>query len=770
MLVVLNRRDRPEAPVGSNNNTVLYYYGFQHPVSTKIKSFPVIAFPKVMKAKPETLENTMKSSPSLQVKPFTDKISSDGPPRRRAPPKSTKSLDGNEFRRQLGHNRLFSLDKIDAGSDERRAVCNTPVLATLNSVPPEASPHLDPSFGDSFMSSNPSKRAPPKRSKSMEESKFLPYTIPYLASKIDVDEPVNAFKRMTIVDTGPQAEFFEYSGDNSKTGSQTKQPQFRANQRIISVDKLEDGIDKGGTGTDSNSPTSTKVKGSPPAALSKFIKKQGKSSAITTMSSRSVQVESSTDKTPRDGTPRRRRAPPKSTKSLDRNEFRSQLGHNRVAAFDKIDIGSVKPNTPAMTKLEGSPPEASSKLMEVQVESPDNNITWSRSMQAESSAAKTSPDRPSRRRIPPKSTKSLDRNEFRCLLAHNRGGSTINIDGNDNLRAASNTPAPAKLKGCTPPEASPHLQLSFGDTFPGSKHHKRSMSMDENLFKSNFLQYPIPYLASKIDNDERASSFKALTMADTGPQPEHSESSCVNSGVAKGANDGLPGSQDTQPQSRMNKREICVDKINDSSDTGETATNAPASAKVKGFPPVALSKFIKKQRKASSITMTWSRSVKAEPSTGNTPVDGTRRERCAPPKSTKSLDGNEFRSQLGHNRVAAFDKIDVSNEKRSTAPDSPVSAKVKCSPPEASSKFTQAQPEAFDNTISWSRSLQLELSTENTSRDGSCRRRALPKSTKSLDGNECGSQLGHNQVLSRDTMGDGSEKRGTASITLRSRK
>jgi hypothetical protein len=116
---------------------------------------------------------------------------------------------------------------------------------------------------------------------------------------MDKDESANnAFKIMSMVDTALQAEPFDYSGDNSKTvkaasdglpGSQAVQPQFRASKRVTSVDKIDLASDNVGMAFDA--PTSAKVKSSPPAALSKFMKKETKSSAITTTWSRNVQVE-----------------------------------------------------------------------------------------------------------------------------------------------------------------------------------------------------------------------------------------------------------------------------------------------------------------------------------------------------------------------------------------------------------------------------------------------------------------------------------------------
>jgi hypothetical protein len=351
---------------------------------------------------------------------------------------------------------------------------------------------------------------------------------------------------------------------------------------------------------------------------------------------------------------------------------------------------------------------ALSKFIQAKPESFDNTMKSSRSLQLKSFADKISSDGPHRRRAPPKSTTSLDGNEFRRQLGDNR---LFTLDKND---AGSNT-----------------------------------------------------YFASKIDVDEPVNAFKIMRMVDTGPQAESFEYSGDNLKTLKAASGGLPGSQHTQPQFSVNKQVTSVDKIEDSSDKRGTASNAPTPAKVKGSPPAALPKYIKKQRQASPITMTWSRSANAEFSTGNTSIDGTPQRRRAPPKSTKSLDGKEFRNQLGHYRVASFHKIDVSSEKRSAASNTFVSAKIKGSPPTAAtSKVMQAQPESFDNTITRSRSMQVESSiTENTSRDGPPQRRALPQ-----DGNEFGQQLGHNQVFSLDISDDSGIKRGTVANTPTSEK
>jgi hypothetical protein len=720
--------------------------------STKVNSFPLVASSKLMEAQPELLDNAMRSSRILKPKPSADKTSSDDvPPRRRAPPKSTKSIDWNEFTRQLGY------DKPDAGSENRGAASNTHAPGKLHIISPAAS---------LVGSSTSNKRVTPKRSKSLDEnifkSKFLPYTIPYLAKKRDKDQSANnALKIMTMVDTGLQAESFEYSGENAKTfkaasdglpGSEAVQPHFRAKERVTSVAKIADGSDKGVTAFDA--PTSAKVKSSPPAVLSKFIKKEQKSSAITMTWSRSVQAEPSMGNNSLNGLPRKRRAPPKSTKSLDGNEFRNQLDHN----------------TPVSANVKGSSIQASSKFMQAQPETFDNTITWSRNMQIEPFAANISPDGPSRRRVPPKPTKSLDRNEFRRQLGHNRGASSINAnidDGSDKRGTGSTTPASAKVKG-SPPAALSHLQLSFGDSLPGSTHHKRSESLGDNLFKSKFLRDTIPYLATKICNNEPITLFTALTMADTGPQPKSSEPSCDKPEGAKAASGGLQGSQNTQPESQVNKRVTRANEIDDSSDQGGTSSDASASTKVKGLPPAALSKFIKKERKLSSLTMTWSRSAKAEPSTGNTSLDGVPWRRRVPPKSTKSLDGTVFRNQLGHNRVACFDKIDNSSEKESTASNIPVSSKLKGFSQEALSKPMKVQPESPDNTITWSRTLQLDSSIGKTSRDAPPD--APLKSAQSLRGNELKSQLGNTRALSRDMIGNGSHKSSTASITLASAK
>jgi hypothetical protein len=312
--------------------------------------------------------------------------------------------------------------------------------------------------------------------------------------------------------------------------------------------------------------------------------------------SRSVKTEPSTGNTSLDGSPRGRRAPPRSTKSLDGHEFRNQLGRNRVFSFDKIDVSSGKrstaSNTSVSAKVKDSPSEASSESMQAQPESFASTITGFRSLQLEPSTAKTSRNGPNWRRAPPQSTKSLDRNEFRSQLGHNQVFS-LGMMGNDR----------------------------------------------------------------------------------------------VNLG---------------------------------------TVANAPTSDKLKSSPPATiLSKSMQAQPESFENTITWSRSLQPKPTTKNTSRDGPP---DAPHESTKSLDGNEFRIQSGHNRVFSLDMIGDGSDKCGTVSITLASATPKSSLSTASSKSTQAQPESFENTITWSRSLQPKPTTKKTFRDGKFRRRAPPKS------------------------------------------
>jgi hypothetical protein len=72
------------------------------------------------------------------------------------------------------------------------------------------------------------------------------------------------------------------------------------------------------------------------------------------------------------------------------------------------------------------------------------------------------------------------------------------------------------------------LLASFGDTVPERTACRRTLlksakSLNGHAFKSKLAYYAIPYLASKIDNHERANEFETLTMVDTGPQSNVSE-------------------------------------------------------------------------------------------------------------------------------------------------------------------------------------------------------------------------------------------------------
>ena len=390
--------------------------------------------------------------------------------------------------------------------------------------------------------------------------------------------------------------------------------------------------------------------------------------------------------------PPRKRTPPKATKSLDRNDFRNQLGHNQLTYIDKIEGDSDKrgkiSNAPTSAKLNGSPPAASSTLMKAHPYSSANasTMTSSRSVQLKSSTDKISPDRPPRRRAPPKSTKSLNGNDFRSQLGHNRVTSDAKIDdGGDSLVTATNAHASAKVKSSSL-AVLPHLLASFGDNIPETKTDKRKLlksakSLNGHVFKSKIANYAIPYLASKIDNDERANEFKELTMVDTGPQSHVSE--CPGD---KAALDGSPRRRaplkaamlkaamslernafswyldDNRVTKAQDVNEFNwqlddnrVTKTQDESefrwqldDSGKRGTVSKAlcsSAKAKGPPPAAASTLIKAEPDSSANTMTSSHSVKVEPSTDKTAPDGPPRRR-APPKPTTSLDRNAFKSRL----------------------------------------------------------------------------------------------------------------------------
>jgi hypothetical protein len=264
-----------------------------------------------------------------------------------------------------------------------------------------------------------------------------------------------------------------------------------------------------------------------------------------------------------------------------------------------------------------------------------------------------------------------------------------------------------------------------------------------------------------------------------------------------------------------------------------TATEAPGSAKAKGASrPAALSRFMKAQSESSIDTITWSRSFQLQSSMdisakskhmketedslrssqrkssqprslhelpptpprkreppkasksldenefksklGHNPPTLARRsppQKRAPPKATKSFDGNELRRKLGH--TSYLGKTDEDADKAGTAPEAPGSAKAKgASRPAALSRFMKSQSESSINKPIGSLCVQLQSSmdisakskhmkeTEDSLRSSQRkssqprslhdlppippRKREPPKASKSLDENVFKSKLGHN--------------------------
>jgi hypothetical protein len=115
------------------------------------------------------------------------------------------------------------------------------------------------------------------------------------------------------------------------------------------------------TGAVSEAPTPAKAKGASPPTLSRFMKAQPEPSANKVVGSRSVQHQPPTDlsakskkvkeaeevrqgsqqkRSPR--APPQKRAPPRATKSLDENQFKSVLGRNRGPIPRKIEEDTDK--------------------------------------------------------------------------------------------------------------------------------------------------------------------------------------------------------------------------------------------------------------------------------------------------------------------------------------------------------------------------------------------------------------------------------------------
>jgi hypothetical protein len=227
-------------------------------------------------------------------------------------------------------------------------------------------------------------------------------------------------------------------------------------------------------GKTSDASAFTKPKGASPPALSRFMKAQPEPSANKLIGSRSVQYQPPTDLSAKskkvkeaedvhqgshqrrpqfrasksfdDDLPRaqpQRRTPPRATKYLDENEFRPELGQNRVPYLGKNSDAS------AFAKLKGASPPALSRW---QPEPSVNRMIGPRSehhqpptdLSAKSKKVKEAEDvhqgsqqkrpqlrasksfdddlprAPPQRRAPPSRTKSPDENEFGPELGQNR--------------------------------------------------------------------------------------------------------------------------------------------------------------------------------------------------------------------------------------------------------------------------------------------------------------------------------------------------------------
>jgi hypothetical protein len=577
--------------------------------------------------------------PQVRSKSF-DSDSTGETPRRRAPPKATKSLDGNEFSDELAYNRAHHKSRTASEAPVSIGASQAALSRFMKAQPKSSVNKMSGSrsvmsqsrelLGDMFRNLKEAEAAPPEGGSFVGNPRRRKK--PSATKSLDGNE----FRDMLVRSREDDAPSVLLEGDSPQKRAPPKatksldENEFTSRLGANDVFSLRK-IDK------DNSLPSSAPENVPPDAQTKFTNLHSKSSTKKAGSSGSVQYqppkareeeeeEEEVERYPlgsqMKGTQLRasklfggdspddsskRRAPPKSTKSLDGNEFTSQLGRNQASFLHKIDHGGVNLGTafndPTSAQLKNSPPAVPSESRKVRPSSSDNPMTSSRSVQLKPSVGKTALTGPPRKRAP-------DKNEFKSQLGRNQVSSHDNIDeGSDKRGTASSTPTPAKVKGF-PPVPSLHLQPSFGYNVSGGTPHKRRLpkhtkSLDAKAFKSRPVQYTIPYLASKIDNDESANAFKTLTMVDTGPQSESSEHSGYKPGPGGSprrrtppkATKSLDGSEFkwqlddnrvTKSQDgntftwQLNENRVTpADKI----DNGKRGT--VSNAKVKGFPAAA---------------------------------------------------------------------------------------------------------------------------------------------------------------------------------------
>jgi hypothetical protein len=592
---------------------------------------------KVKEAEDDHHASQQKRAQLQASKPFEDDLPR-AAPQKRAPPRRTKSLDGNEFGPELGQNRVHYPGKINKDIDKTGTASKAPPSAKAKGVSPAALSR--------FMKAQPEQSAN-KLIGSRSVQYQPPATLSDMSKKVKEaeDAPPGSLRKKPRLRASKS-----FEDDLPRAPPQKRPPPPKAKK---SFNENKFGPELGQNlvpyiGKTSEAPTPAKAKGASPAALLRFMKAQPVPSVNKVTgsqpsmdaSAKSKKVKEAEDAPPgslrkksrlrasksfEDDLPRappqKRSPPPKATKSLDENEFRSKLGHNRGPYLGKIVEDIDKTSTaseaqaPTPAKAKGASPAALSKFMKAQPVPSVNKVTGSRSVQlqpsmdasAKSKKVKEAEDAPpgslrkksrlrasksfeddlprappQKRSPPPKATKSLDENEFRSKLGHNRGpylGKIVEDIDKTSTASEAQAPTPAKAKGASPaalskfmkaqPEPSvnkvvgsrsvqlqPSMDVSghskkvkeaedappgslrkksrlrasksFGDNLPSKTPlspqkrtpPKPTKSVGGNEFRRKLVQNPIPYLQSQIDedNDKPGKALNAPTVIEKGPQ------------------------------------------------------------------------------------------------------------------------------------------------------------------------------------------------------------------------------------------------------------
>jgi hypothetical protein len=591
----------------------------ESPASTKAKGASPTALPTSMKAQPEPSANNLlgscsehqpikhSSAKSKKVKeaedvrqgsqeqrPRSKSFEDDppkAPPQKRTPPRATKSLDEIEFEVELGHNRDHNLGKIDEDNDKAGTASEAPASTKAKGASPTVLPtsmKAQPEPSAKNLLGSRSEHQPTKHSNAKSK-------------KVKEAEDV----RRGSQEQRPRSKSFE--DDPPKAPPQKRTPP-RATKSLDEIEfELELGhnrdhnlgkIDEAKEKANDKAGTALSMKAQPEPSANNLLGSRSEHQPTKHSSAKSKKVKEAED------VRQKRAPPPKATKSMDGNEFRSKLGHNPYH-------GEIDP-----TMVDTGP-------------------------------------QPMSKRTPPKPTKSLDGNEFRIELVqnpmqpHKRSPPrpTKSMDGNEFKRELVQNPIPYKYTDTA------SSILTWAATEP-------TKSLDENEFKSkvghNSTLQPQQLSPPQRTKSMYGNEYRSELGSNPKPHPERSPPKPTKSLDENGFRRGLRPNP-MQPQQRTPPKKT---KSMDGNEFRRELVQNPMQPQ-KLTPPQRTKSMYGNEYRSELGSNPKPPPERSPPKpTKSLDENGFRRglrpnpmqpQQRTPPKKTKSMDGNEFRRELVQN-------------------------------------------------------------------------------------------------------------------------